>query len=257
VPTTEADPVAILVHYLLEVGNAIGRQPYYLHENTRHYPNLFAVLLGRTGKARKGTSADRVGQVMAGAEHQWTTTCIKGGLSSGEGLIAQIHDEIRGREKIRRNKQIEYAEVVKDPGVDDKRLMIIETEFAGALGALRREGNILSRVLRDAYDGRTLATLTKNNPMKATGGHVSVIAHVTVDEYRRLVDQNSLSNGFCNRFLHVLVRRSQELPFGSGLDDQTAQRLALATGEVIEMARCWNRVDFHRGGKGSVARRLP
>jgi hypothetical protein len=244
VPTTEADPVAILVHFLHEVGNAIGRKPYYQHEHTRHYPNLFAVMLGRTGKSRKGTSANRVGQVMEIADAQWANNCIKGGLSSGEGLIAQIHDEIRGREKIRRNKQIEYVDVVKDPGVADKRLMVIETEFAGALGALRREGNILSRVMRDAYDGRTLATLTKNNPMKATGGHISVIAHVTVDEYRRLVDQTSLSNGFCNRFLHVLVRRSQELPFGSALDEETASHLAQSTREVIEMAQNWSRIDF-------------
>ena len=243
-PTTEADPVAILAHYLLEVGNAIGRRPYYQHEHTRHYPNLFSVLLGRTGKSRKGTSANRISQVMALTDPEWTNNCVKSGLSSGEGIIAQIHDEIRGREKIRRNKQIEYVEVVKDPGIADKRLMILETEFAGALGAMKRDGNILSRVLRDAYDGRVLATLTKNNPMKATGGHISVIAHVTINEYRNLVDQTSLSNGFCNRFLHILVKRAQELPFGSELDERTAQRFAHATREAVDMARAWSRVDF-------------
>src|SRR5438093_1601549 len=39
-------------------------------------------------------------------------------------------------------------------GVDDKRLMILEAEFAGALTVMRRHGNILSRVVRDAWDGR-------------------------------------------------------------------------------------------------------
>src|SRR5438132_54179 len=35
-------------------------------------------------------------------------------------------------------------------GVDDKRLMILEAEFAGALTVMRRHGNILYRVVGDA-----------------------------------------------------------------------------------------------------------
>jgi hypothetical protein len=158
--------------------------------------------------------------------------------------LRSVSIDSQGGERVRRSISVVLYPVPFHQGTNDKRLMIIETEFAGAPGALRHEGNILSRMLRDAYDGRILATLTKNNPMKATGGHVSVIAHVTVDECRRLVDQTSLSKVFCNRFLHVLVRRSQELPFGSELDEQNAQRFASATREVIEMARTWNRVDF-------------
>jgi len=243
-PTTEADPVGILSHYLAEVGNAIGRKPYYLHEHTRHHPNLYLLLPGRTGKSRKGTSADRIGQVMELAEPEWASQCVKSGLSSGEGIIAQIHDEIRSREKIRRGKQIEYIEVQKHPGIADKRLMILETEFAGALTALKRDGNILSRVLRDAWDGRILATLIKNNPMKATGAHVSMVAHITIDEYRALVDRVSMSNGFCNRYLHALVKRAKELPFGSALDDGTAERLSARTKQAIKQARMWTRIDF-------------
>jgi hypothetical protein len=244
-PTTEADPVAILTHFLLEAGNAIGRKPYYLHEATRHYPNLFALLLGRTSKARKGTSADRVKEVMVLAAPERANSRVKGGLSSGEGVIAQIHDEIRTQEKVRRkDKTIEYIDVVKTKAVEDKRLMLLETEFAGALGSIRRDGNILSRVLRDAYDGRLLETLIKNNPIKATDPHISVIAHCTIAEYQRLIDETSLSNGFCNRFVHLLVRRAQLLRFGAGLDQTVRQRLAERTHAAIEMARMWNRVDF-------------
>jgi hypothetical protein len=53
-------------------------------------------------------------------------------------------------------------------------LAIVESEFAGALTVARRDGNILSRVLRDAWDRGDLATLTKSSPARATGAHVSL-----------------------------------------------------------------------------------
>src|SRR6266487_2574069 len=55
-PHSEADPVAILIQFLALAGNAMGRTAYYLVEDDRHHMNLFAVLVGESSKARKGTS---------------------------------------------------------------------------------------------------------------------------------------------------------------------------------------------------------
>ena len=52
---------------------------------------------------------------------------MKGGLSSGEGLINEVRDEVK-----KWNGKEGTWEVV-DPGVSDKRLMVYEPEFAGAL----------------------------------------------------------------------------------------------------------------------------
>ena len=41
-----------------------------------------------------------------------------------------------------------------DPGIDDKRLLLDEREFYSALEVMKREGNILSRIVRDAWDCR-------------------------------------------------------------------------------------------------------
>lgn len=43
------------------------------------------------------------------------------------------------------------------------------------LKQLEGRGNILSAVLRQAWDGSDLRTLTKNSPTRATGAHVSLI----------------------------------------------------------------------------------
>jgi len=77
-----------------------------------------------------------------------------------------------------------------------------------------REGNILSVVMRQGWDDDRLRTLTKNSPTKATGAHVSVIGHITKEELLRHLNETEQANGFANRFLWVLVKRSKELPFG-------------------------------------------
>src|SRR5262249_52441310 len=137
------------------------------------------------------------------------------------------------REKVRQNKTIQYIEVVKHPGVADKRLLIHEPEFAGALEVMKRQGSILSRVIREAYDTGNLRVLTKNTPERATGAHVSIIGHITIDEYRTSLDRTSILNGYANRFLNVLTRRAQELPFGGTLDAAAAAELATRLRRVL------------------------
>src|SRR5262249_52741086 len=58
-PHTESDSAAILFQFLAAAGSALGRRAYYFVEDTRHYPNLFVLLLGKTGEGRKGTSWNR------------------------------------------------------------------------------------------------------------------------------------------------------------------------------------------------------
>ena len=55
-PHTESDPAALLLTYLTSFGNAVGRGPHYLVEDTRHFANLFVLLAGippRRAKARR------------------------------------------------------------------------------------------------------------------------------------------------------------------------------------------------------------
>jgi hypothetical protein len=221
-PLTEADPVAILCQLIGMFGSAIGRDVYCRIGGKRHHCNLFEVLAGNTAKARKGTSHDLVLAMIEAADPKWTE---QSGLSSGEGVIHAVHDDIWTREKVSggRGQPPVYEAVLKDPSVEDKRLFVIEEEFAGVLAAMRRAGNTLSPVLRRAWDGRRLQTLTKGNPETATGAHIAVVGHITIDELRSDLDRVSMSNGFANRFLFFVVRRAQLLPFPDVLDPEVAQ----------------------------------
>ena len=241
-PHTEADSVALLLQFLVSFGNAIGRSRHYLAEQTQHFTNLFGVLVGDTSKSRKGTSADRIHPIFAAADPLWRMDCVKAGMSSGEGVIFHVRDEIQAMRK--------GVLEVTDPGISDKRLLLQEHEFFSVLAHMKREGNILSRVIRDAWDSRErLQTLTKHSPIKATGAHISIIAHITVEELRRMLDETAMANGFANRFLFTCVRRSKELPFGSALLPERIQRLGEATRAAMAAAQRTDAINMNESAQ--------
>lgn len=88
---------------------------------------------------------------------------------------------------------------------------------------MERAGNTLSPVIRNAWDGRPLQTLTKNSPLKATGALISIIGHITQDELRNRLKRTDRANGFANRFLFCLTKRSKLLPFGGHVSERLKQ----------------------------------
>jgi Protein of unknown function (DUF3987) len=237
-PHSEGDPVGLLLQSLADIGNMIGRGPYYQVESDRHHPNLYVGLVGESAKARKGTSRRRIHAIMKIADERWQNDCVKSGLSSGEGLINEVRDAVQ---KWDPGTQ---AWETCDPGIADKRLMIIEDEFAGALSVMERHGNTLSPILRKAWDGDRLATLTKNSPISSTGAHISIVAHITGDELKLRIPRTDLANGFANRFLFALVKRSKELPFGGNLTDSEILHLGTQLRRIVEAAKGIGRVTF-------------
>lgn len=218
-PHTESDPMALLVQFLVCFGAAAGRNIHYAVEATRHSLNEFAILVGPSGKGRKGSAWDHVQALLGELDSEFADRCISSGLASGEGLIYEVRDPSQG-----------------DSGAQDKRRLIIESEFAQVLKVLAREGNTLSPVVRNAWDGKPLQTIAKNAPVRATGAHIAIIGHITKDELLRFVSGTELANGFVNRFLVVAVTRSQELPFGGRLAGKELERMRDATRTALRFA---------------------
>lgn len=201
-PHSEAHPMALLSQFLVAFGCACGRGAYYQVEADRHYTNEFVVLVGPTATGRKGSSWGHVRRLLGDADAAFAG-CLAGGLSSGEGLIAQVRDP---------------ADEDHGQAPADKRRLVIEPEFAQTLKVLAREGNTLSAIVRQAWDGEPLQTIVRNDPMRATGASIGIVGHITRDELLRYLTATELANGFANRFLLVAVKRSKLLPFGGALD---------------------------------------
>ena len=210
-PTTEADPVGILVSLLTGVsadtGPAHGPRPYVRIGNDIHPLLIWGFILGRTSTGRKGSATGT-------SELFLTRSCpsyreyATGGLSSGEGLIERVRDSDG-----------------KDDGVTDKRLLVIETEFGSVMARMRREGNTLGAVLRQAWDGASLSVMNRKR-YTATRPHIAVLAHITPREFRMRLAESDMAGGTYNRFLPVYVERSQRLPRPSGVDEDTVTELS-------------------------------
>jgi hypothetical protein len=215
-PHTEADKAALLISFLTSFGSVIGRGAYTKVGATMHHLNEFAVLVGKTGMGRKGTSWDPIEELFRRIDPEWTDKRIISGLASGEGIIHAVRDPLEKKEQVREKGRPtgKFDMVLVDEGVEDKRLMVVESEFASILKVMAREGNTLSTTIRNAWDGKILNIATRNNPERATGAHISIIGHVTPKELLRYLNDSEASNGFGNRFMWVCTRRSKVLPHG-------------------------------------------
>jgi len=237
-PHTEADPAALLLSFFVAFGNVLGRGPHFVADGARHYTNLYSVLVGRTARGRKGSSWEQVRRAFEAVAADWHLDRVQYGLSSGEGLIWAVRDPIERQQPVReKGRVVDYEMVTEDPGISDKRLLILEQEFASTLRVMGRDGNTLSPTIRQAWDNGDLRVLTKNSPAKASGAHVSIIGHITRDEVLRYLDSTEAGNGFANRFLWASVRRSKLLPDGGHIQEVDFGPFTRRLREVLEFAR--------------------
>ncbi len=226
---TEADPAALLFQMLACFGNCVGSNAFFRQEWTAHNAREFVLVVGKSAKARKGTSWNIVREVFNRADPGWSGKRIVSGLGSGEGVVNAVRDPQTERDETGREISV--------TGAEDKRLMVVESEFASILSVSGREGSTLSEVLRNAWDSGNIQTLTRNNPLRATGAHISVIGHITESEFREKMKEVAIANGFGNRFLVCCARRARLLPEGGSLSDEEFSALAFKLQQIIADAR--------------------
>lgn len=243
-PHTEADPVAVLLTFLAGYGAMIGRTAYCQVGGDRHYPLIWPNLVGDTSSGRKGSAFSATSEILRLADPLMASERTKTGLSSGEGLIHEVRDAVVQRQPVKdKGKVTGYQEVETDPGIKDKRLLVYEEEFARVLRVANRDGNTLSAILRDAWGRDRLGSITRQAPIRATGAHIVVTGHITQDELKRELAESEAANGFANRFLWALVRRSKLLPDGGRLYSVDLEPLAEHIRETTEYAKSLQRVD--------------
>jgi hypothetical protein len=140
--------------------------------------------------------------------------CTTKGMSSGGGLIHEVRDPSETTSEVL-NKDTGVPETVPtEAGIEDKRRLVVETEFVRTLKVMKRPDNILSTILRDIWDTGDLRVIARTTGVKATGAHISILGHITADELQRNLAEGDVANGFLNRFMILCARRSKYLPDG-------------------------------------------
>jgi DNA replicative helicase MCM subunit Mcm2 (Cdc46/Mcm family) len=115
--------------------------------------------------------------------------------------------------------------------------LCVEEEFAQVLQVATRDGNIVSMIIRGAWDGARLAPMTKNSPIHATDAHISIIGHTTRDELLRHLTDTEQANGFANRFIWLYLERSKFIDNPTGVPNETLKPLIDELRDAVDFAR--------------------
>ncbi len=226
-PSTEADPVGIYASLLAGTSVLVGSDPHVQVGNTRHPLLVWLLLMGRTGSGRKGEATGTAEIFLRTARDMDMAELTVSGLSSGEGLIERI----------------------ADGETDDKRLLVIETEFTSVMARSRREGSTLGAVQRQAWEGRALAVLNRKKdkkPLRACSSHIGIIGHITPREFRMSIAEADLAGGTYNRYLPLFVERTRLLPIPEGVLDDDRVGLGARLADAIGNAEAVRRIQLGR-----------
>ena len=200
-PGNEPCRESLLGHFLIAAGNMIGWNAWMDQGDDQHL-NEFGLFIGPSALGRKGTAWTLIKRLMAEVDHQWTTRRVKRALQSGEVLIHNIRDP---------STKSSGKKTYTDPGVADKRMVIMESEITRFLTVGKRRGNNLFDVTHDCWDSLDpLCCDSKTAAEAATHPHVSMIAHGTPEAYLSQLPETEKTNGSVNRTLILAVYRAQK-----------------------------------------------
>lgn len=226
---SEADPAAVAITFLIRFGIECGANKYIQVGEDKHYPRTNGCLVGDSSKARKGVSAGATKTLFSLLPGQCRTS--DGPLSSGEGIVFAVRDAVR-EWKIEKKTNIGEW-ITTDPGVDDKRLFIQESEFVNALTSTKMDGNRLSSVIRQAFDNTNIEPLTKGNRISATNPHVGFVGHITYPELKDQLSRREMFNGFGNRILWICSRRQRLVPRPLRIEDEVMRGIRDVIGQRL------------------------
>ncbi|MCC8247409.1 DUF3987 domain-containing protein [Saccharothrix luteola] len=155
-----------------------------------------------------GTATNAALALFGAADPYFRAENVHSGLSSGEGLAAAFAtDDATGAGEAA-GKSGKSPRLLPE---GDCRLLALETEWASVMARMKREGNTLGALLRQAWEGGNLSTLNVTARMAARS-HLGIVAHITPKEFSAKVSAADLAGGTYNRFLPVAVAQSKHFP---------------------------------------------
>jgi hypothetical protein len=172
---TDAGYEGLTVTSLVYLGALMGHAPTAYYGSREQHTNIMAMLVGASGKSRKGTTVSLV-----------------------RSALAQVTDGVRGMKQSANSGEGLIALAAKAEGAP---ILIEEEEFDRFLAAKSRESSTLSSILRQAFDDIPLTSSTAQKTVRADVHHVALLGNVTREEVTEKMERVDLKNGFANRIL--------------------------------------------------------
>lgn len=206
---------AVLFQLLIFIGNMCEHKFHFNLGGSKLYLNDYLLIVGETSKAKKGTSLKTVKYFIEKINEEYYKTCIRTGVNSGEGLVNAVRDRVISLEE---KKNGEIKETVLDEGGKSKTALFIEPEFSRLMKSGKRDGNTSTEILRQAWDGDYLEVVVKKDSCSSSDHHISMIGHITQNEFEFLNSNVDSTNGYLNRFLFCRIFNGSPVPLPKSFD---------------------------------------
>lgn len=201
-PTSEAPDQFHLAAILTLTGAMIGRRIGMEWFGETLYPNLYTVLIGRTGRSRKDTAIKRALAIPQRGDGRRLVSPpfdVSRDVSSAEGLITVLKNQ--------------------------PNTLLYLTELTAMLANARRKSTstILDRLIEAWDTPHVLQNLSKLSPVTAANPYLSIIAATQPTRLAEGLTEEDIRSGFANRWFYVP---------GVG-------KPAMARGPAVDWAAAW------------------
>jgi hypothetical protein len=187
-PHTEGDRVGVLVTLLSAFSSVIDHDVKVAHGKTQPL-GFWPVLVGPTGRGRKGTARGAAMQVLTAAYAGYMeTSTVEGCPRTGEGFIDALASMATND--------------VANPA------FLVEEEGDNLIDAAKRS-KTLGVAFRKAWDGTTLTNITRQGATVVRRPHLGIVMHVQPKNWATISGTKDATGGTYNRFFPVYVERTK------------------------------------------------
>jgi hypothetical protein len=212
---------AVAMGFLVGMGNILGREFVFAQGN--NHLNMFAVVVGFSEEGGKGMAWNPSESLLRHIDYEWMNKRRYGSFNSGDGIVVVL----------RNNRKIP-----KDRTTLDNRLFIQTEEFSKVLKAINWANNNLEEVLCECWDCKSAINSTnKKDDFFAENPFVSIFGNTTPRALKVYLGILQQENGFGNRFLWPMVRKTRVESFPEDVGWYQHQNVLKHFGEVLEWAR--------------------
>ncbi|WP_274911830.1 DUF3987 domain-containing protein [Streptomyces sp. WZ-12] len=251
-PETEADPAGVLAALLSQVSCMVGDK-VMLNIGGREMPvSVWTLLIGATGKGRKGTAYGMAARVCNVACPDFLTDHESSGASSGSGIIRAFVKRRESALAAMRDAEEngrEYAGL----SVTDTRMLLVEAEYETVIKRGKRDAT-LQGVMRKAWDGADLQNMVADGGVLRSPRFV-VHGHSTPRGFRDNISATDVAGGTYNRMVIQHVTRSKRLSMRHVINEDSIKeagailaRAVAFTGGIDEITLSEEAIDLFDDG---------
>ena len=168
-------------------------------------PHMFSVLVGTSSKGAKGTTTDKVLDVMEDVLPGFDKKYVEGLISTQEGLLGALQPPYISDPNL--------PELPIEKEITRKLIVLPELSVLSVVG--QRQGNALNQSMRMAYDRSKQTTRVKrlkdSLKIEKNAYVAGSLTNITPAELRIMVTDTEARNGSSNRYYMTWSARSKDL----------------------------------------------